>query len=458
MTDKPGEAALHYHETTKHTSVSVRSTAHFLDWDNQPVPFKIYHEVKSSRLPPAAEPTGMSTLDALDPAPAPSRSVALAPSDLSRVLFHAAGITKRLRRPGGGEMLFRAAACTGALYHIDIYVVSEAGVLHYDPSEHALDHLRDGDWRSVLIEATGNEEHIAAAEAVLILTTTYWRNAWKYRSRAYRHAFWDGGTILANLLAMARALELSAHVELGFADGDIEQLLDIDPEREGVVALVSLGNQATPPPPSPGTPSPLGLQTLRLSAREVPYPAIHELHRASSLNNGAEARAWREGPDIAKRRSVDRSHADYQLEEPLESVIRRRGSARAFEREPIEVRALAQILNEAIPEAMLTELYVIANAVEGLEPGAYVHEDAGLKSLKKGDFRQEARFLALEQSLAGDAAANVYVLVDLERVVARYGDRGYRIAQLEGGILGGRIYLQAIEADTCSTSNVVAIQ
>src|SRR5204863_4752237 len=58
-------------------------------------------------------------------------------------------------------------------------------------------------------------------------------------------------------------------------------------------------------------------------------------------------------------------------------------------------------------------------------------------------FRQQAGFLALGQplALAADAAINLYSLVALRPVVAQLGNRGYRVAQLEGGIIGGRVYL-----------------
>ncbi len=83
------------------------------------------------------------------------------------------------------------------------------------------------------------------------------------------------------------------------------------------------------------------------------------------------------------------------------------------------------------------------NGVEGLPPGAYAfHPRArGLEPLREGNLRSNARFLDLEQELAGDAAVNLYLLVDLEPLLARYGNRGYRVAQLEGGLIGGRAYL-----------------
>ncbi|MFQ5693679.1 MAG: nitroreductase family protein, partial [Nitrospinota bacterium] len=52
-------------------------------------------------------------------------------------------------------------------------------------------------------------------------------------------------------------------------------------------------------------------------------------------------------------------------------------------------------------------------------------------------------FLGLGQELPADASVNVYFLADLDPVLRRFGNRGYRAAQLEAGILGGRFYLAA---------------
>ena len=45
------EAAHHYHEATKHSETKLHSDTHFLDWSNQPRPFKIYCDVESVPLP-----------------------------------------------------------------------------------------------------------------------------------------------------------------------------------------------------------------------------------------------------------------------------------------------------------------------------------------------------------------------------------------------------------------------
>jgi hypothetical protein len=41
MGDGDTEAARTYHEVTKHCYTSVGRAQHLLDWDNQPLPFKI---------------------------------------------------------------------------------------------------------------------------------------------------------------------------------------------------------------------------------------------------------------------------------------------------------------------------------------------------------------------------------------------------------------------------------
>jgi nitroreductase len=66
-----------------------------------------------------------------------------------------------------------------------------------------------------------------------------------------------------------------------------------------------------------------------------------------------------------------------------------------------------------------------------------------LEELRVGDFSNRAGYLALEQELGGDASVDVYFLADLGLILRRFGSRGYRAAELEAGILGGKLYLAA---------------
>ncbi len=74
-----------------------------------------------------------------------------------------------------------------------------------------------------------------------------------------------------------------------------------------------------------------------------------------------------------------------------------------------------------------------------------------LESIKQGDYSHEAGQLGLGQALAADASVNIYFLTDLESVLNRFGNRGYRAAQLEASITAGRIYLGAYALRLCAT-------
>jgi SagB-type dehydrogenase family enzyme len=137
----------------------------------------------------------------------------------------------------------------------------------------------------------------------------------------------------------------------------------------------------------------------------------------------------------------------------VEQVIARRGSTRKFGHAPISFEELSTILHYTTrglradflssPDDQVNDLYIVANQVDGLAPGAYFYDRVlqALVPLKAGDFSHKVRYLGLEQALPGDASVAIFFLADLRAVIRVLGNRGYRIAQLEAGILGGRIYL-----------------
>lgn len=468
MDNRLVDATWTYHNGTKHSYESIRTSAHFLDWPNQPLPFKVYSTVEPLPLPGDLAPAATSALVAI----AASGADPLGPHvpdlrTLAGVLFLSAGITRRRTFPGG-EILFRAAACTGALYHIELYLVCgdlpdlEAGVYHFGVHDFALRKLRAGDHRGVVVRATAAEPSAAAAPAIIVSTATYWRNAWKYQARTYRHCFWDTGTILANLLVVSAAFEVPARIVCGFVDAEVNRLLDLDVEREVALTLIPLGRDQTSPAVVAPEVGPLGLPIEPLSKTEVDYPAIRAMHVASSLDQDDQVRAWRgqtppaDGPAPSGPLIPLRAPEDTALPgDSIAQVILRRGSTRQFAREPITLAQLSTTLNRAtrgVPAdfiepagAMLNHLYLIVHAVEGLPAGAYVfHRDRqALELLKEGNFRREAGYLGLEQELPADASVNVYFLADLPRILERFGNRGYRAAQLEAGIIGGKLYLAA---------------
>src|SRR5438128_5649205 len=289
MTDnRNSEAAWAYHEAKKHSYLSIRANPHFLDWANQPLPFKIYPTLERLRLPGEVRPSGIAALSAIAKS-IPAKTNATPDLEMvAQLLYLSAGITRHRKYPGG-EIYFRAAACTGALYEVELYLVCgdlpnlQAGVYHFAPAEFGLGRLRAGDYRRVLLAASGGEPAFAHAPLIIVCTCTYWRNAWKYQARTYRHFGWDNGTLLANLLAVATALGLPAKVVCGFVDASLNTLLDVDSEREVAFSLVAVGYDPSLPPRAPEEVTPLGFETVPLSRHEIDYPLMREIHEASSL-------------------------------------------------------------------------------------------------------------------------------------------------------------------------------
>jgi SagB-type dehydrogenase family enzyme len=234
----------------------------------------------------------------------------------------------------------------------------------------------------------------------------------------------------------------------------------VDGEREATLALCALGRSAAPMPDSPPVTA-LHLPFRAPSAREVVFPEIAPMHHASELASGAEAAAWRAAP--LRRQAAEprgpliplRPLPDEQLPaEPLDAVIRKRRSTRHYASEtPVPCAAVSTLLAHstrgvaadclALDAPPLHDAYLIVNNVAELEPGVYrLHsERQALELLRAGEFRQQAGRLALGQQYAAEAHVNHYYLTDLDAVLARYGNRGYRLAQLECALYASKLHV-----------------
>jgi SagB-type dehydrogenase family enzyme len=462
------QAAWHFHNGTKHPNGYLLDAFHRFDPTNRPMLFKIYPDLDPIPLPLDLNQQGMPALESV------STSVGLGGEErmpdlgeLARILHFSAGITKHIHYPyPWGEMPFRAASCTGALYHIELYLICKdlpglnAGVYHYEPSQSALEQLRRGDFLSWLADASGSEPSLVHAPAALIYTTIPWRNACKYQARTYRHAFWDGGTILSHTLAMATRHELPCKVIMGFVDNAVVQLLDLDPERELPIALVSIGEILEDVPERPIELEPLNLEVMPTIEGQIYFPAIYEMHEASSLDTSREVQIWRQATGSSGEMNpveglipLQLIPDDELLHDSIEKVILRRGSSRSFSQAPISLAQLSTILDRSLRDiptdfsrsrqSLLSQPYLIVSGVTGLKAGVYAYhrEVEGLEVLRFGNFRQEAGRLALGQALGADASVNVYFMASLRPILERFGNRGYRAAQMEASILAGRMYL-----------------
>lgn len=462
--------ALNYHEATKHSEISIRTSVHYLDWANKPAQFKTYENLISIALPRNFPRPDSEPLIALSGRSSRKEPLNLGLGELAELLYFSGGLTRKYRF--GGELHYmRAASATGALYPIELYVVAgdvaglEAGVYHFDPLGFQLSRIRKGDYRTVLAAASNHS--VALAPATIAFTSFAWKNAWKYEARSYRHWFWDGGVIAANLLATSASIGVPTRIIQGFVDQIVNELFGLQDGREATILLSSLGSRRQASTDhSLKEIDPIRLMVRPLSKEETEYAGMWEAHRASSLQNREEVDEWTNARQ-AQLHLPETTYPTIPLPArmvdgvtpgKLGEVILKRGSTRRFARAPITFSQLSTILRTStgpvprdyLPDGdSLIETYIVANAVQGLDTGSYFYssEQESLEQLKRGEFRQMSAYLCLGQPLFGDASVVLFLMTRLRDDLGTLGNRGYRAAQLEGGIVTGRIYLSAYSLD-----------
>jgi nitroreductase len=169
------------------------------------------------------------------------------------------------------------------------------------------------------------------------------------------------------------------------------------------------------------------------------FPIALRAHAVSALADANAVREWRTEPP-GEEPKLDH--------DAITRAIRRRRSVRAYADRPLPRDELAELLrwSEApIPAdapPVVRQVVTVAS-VDGLEPGIYDVELNLLAGRDERELREAAGFAAMEQEHPRDAAVNVFQVADLDAIVQRLGDRGYRWAQLEAGVRAGRLQIGA---------------
>jgi SagB-type dehydrogenase family enzyme len=453
-----GSAARRFHEATRHTRErSVGGGMLPLRPAARPPVWKGYAGGEVLPFAKGAAGPDLPALDALaERGPLEARAPTRA--DLERLCHLANGVLRwrPATRFGQRAWSFRAAPCTGALYHVELYVACAdleglpAGLYHHEPQPAGLRPLREGDWRAPVVEAAAGFAAVAAAPAVMLLTSAFWRNAWKYGPRAYRHTFWDGGVLLANVLAAARGLGLPATLVLGFVDDRVAGLLDLDPEREAPFALVTLGSGGPPASAAPDAAAAAGREDEPLYAFAERFPEIPAAQAATSLADAGAVADWRAA---APGTPFASAAGDASAGGPsIEAAILGRRSPRCFAGVPVTADQLDRLLESVLAPVAADvamgpgEVRLAVMAVEGLEPGIYRLDGRRpvlVRAVPVAELRAAATSTALGQSLAGTAAVDVCFLADLDEALGRLGDRGWRVAHLGASIAAGRLEVAA---------------
>ena len=111
---------------------------------------------------------------------------------------------------------------------------------------HSLELLRSGDLREEVVAASFDQPFCGKAGVVLLWTAVFPRSVWRYKDRAYRYFYLDAGHIAAHVSLAAVALGLASCQVAAFYDEDVNKLLNIDGESEGIVYMTAVGRPSRP--------------------------------------------------------------------------------------------------------------------------------------------------------------------------------------------------------------------
>ena len=206
----PIDRVIRYHVQTKHHFNRYARALGYLDWANQPDPFRRYEGAPLVRLPlliPGDEPVSPPYDAIYRRGVVPAKPVTL--PTLSR-FFELALALSAWKKAGESEWPLRSNPSSGNLHPTEGYVVMpqierldlNPGLYHYAPKEHGLE-----------LRAEFPAEQIARLLAsfpsgafLFGLTSVHWREAWKYGERAFRYCNHDIGHAIGSARIAAATL------------------------------------------------------------------------------------------------------------------------------------------------------------------------------------------------------------------------------------------------------------
>ncbi|TKC14313.1 SagB family peptide dehydrogenase [Robertmurraya kyonggiensis] len=449
------------------------------DWEDAPLPYKFYRG-----LPVVPLSTEVPlTLTGGEP---PARL------DLKRVghfLWYVFGLTQL------SQSLFpmdsteqdiyplhsyrRFAPSGGALYPNELYLYLKIeglaeGVYHYDVAHHSLVLLREGNFDSYLASALGNRCEISSCFGIVFVSTMFWKNFFKYNNFSYRLQGLDAGVLIGQLMEVAKRFGFASGVYFQFLDTAINHLLGLSEQEESVYSVIPLSVEATNWSTNGRN---LYKNVLSKELRqELPaiqpehfvrshnvkkYPMITAMNEASKQDSTWSFRVS-EGRKIAGRGEprVALPHIKSISYDLAEACGNRFSPDMDFVLGMVSQQQLATLLLEAtasfsyrndLDEAYRNSgprvtIYSCLYNVEGISNGAYYYDgtEHTLIEICPGDHRLHLQTgMSLDNLNLLQVPLCLQVAGDKEFYKKELGYRGYRIQQMEAGMLVQRLLLAA---------------
>ena len=486
MTPSDGEniakEIIRYHEETKHHYDRYARSAGYMDWGNQPNPFRFYEETKSYGLPFLKKdpPAPYANLYRRDGNPSQAFSLA----NIAGALELSLGLSA-WKAVGKSQWSLRMNPSSGNLHPTEAHLILpgnqrfEGGIYHYNPLLHALEQ------RAILTGTIWDDisSHFGCPGFLIGFSSIFWRESWKYGERAFRYCNHDVGHALAAVSFAANLFGWKVSFLKGLSDPELDTILGFDQTRFDPLEAEHPDLMCwVHPYPSGRIPHRLS-DTIISALRDVPFkgkpnrlsrqPVNWELiYQTASLTRK---------PATTEQRCEVTEPFEFQKESPgmaAAKIIRQRRSATAFDRSgSVTKEQFLAILDKTLPRKDCApfdvelrnpslHLLIFVHQVEGLTPGLYffirhkkaldpikrltrskfgwepVEKNFPLFLLAEGNFRQQAMMVSCHQEIAGNSAFSLGMIAEFKDPVAR-NPYAYRQLFWESGMIGQILYLAA---------------
>ncbi len=472
--------AIYYHERTKHHFDKLARSLGYLDWANQPEPFRFYENTKKIELPLLEKDPQCPYKALYDRKLCNSSPINI--DTISKFLELSLGLSAWKSIPGS-QWSLRMNPSSGNLHPTESYLIipdydSLNGVYHYNPFLHALEE------RAVLNEKINTSiKHFYKTDGFFVaLTSIFWREAWKYGERAYRYCQLDIGHAVASIAFSASIHGWKVKYLNAVSDKEIKILLGLDKTRwikdEEEFPELLMFVYRDDMDIIPDIPDKLVDQFSKLEFKGVPNRLSKEHVRWDIIYDVAQ---FVEKPRTKPQKFI-------QLKKPLlwlkdspftaSQIIRKRRSAVAYDRKTyIDKDTLLHILDKTIPRHSTApfdveidnpsiNLLLFVHRVKDLPKGIYfffrydidkekiinktrkeflwekVSDNLDLYLLYTGDFEFTAKVVSCRQDIAGDSSFSLGMISKFRPVLEKEPWL-YRNIHWEAGMIGQVLYLEA---------------
>lgn len=145
--------------------------------------------------------------------------------EISQLLWAAQGTTDKTHS-------LRSVPSAGALYPLEIYLITKDGLFHYDVKKHTLEILGRRDLRPELARAGFNQAMIQEAAADIVICAVFERVTSKYAERGVSYVYMEAGHAAQSIQLMAVSLGLASVPVGAFDDKSVTVVLGLDNNRK----------------------------------------------------------------------------------------------------------------------------------------------------------------------------------------------------------------------------------